>query len=303
MNRNDNNDNNLTALVSCFARSYHYRESDVRVFSDEAAERLLRKEEFSAIAENMRAGIAFFAPDFQGSPEEALRLITDRFLAPPVLARSAFCEQALAEAAEKDGFSQYVLFGAGYDSFSIRCRMPNLTVYELDLPERIKDKLARISPLRGPEHSPAFFLPCDLTQTDWIRALTDSGFHSDKPAFGSLLGLCHYLTEAAFERLLQTIARAFAPASRIAFDYPLLVQKEALSKNRALAKGAGEPMRSAYSPEAMTALLSRCGFTVLQHADSHLLTETFFSAYNRANPEHLMQAPADSACCLAVRNE
>ena len=83
---------NMTALVSAFARAYHYINNDTRVFSDPFAKKMLTDEEYSAISQNMSRGISFFAPEFHGTPEEALRYIVDHQLAPSVLARSAFWE-------------------------------------------------------------------------------------------------------------------------------------------------------------------------------------------------------------------
>lgn len=86
---------NMTAKVSCFSRAYHYKNNAVHIFADTAAERLLG-EDYGQIAENMTAGLLFFFPDFKGTKEEGLRLIVEKQLAPSVLGRSAYCEEALA---------------------------------------------------------------------------------------------------------------------------------------------------------------------------------------------------------------
>ena len=110
--------NNMTALVSCFARACHRRANAVPVFDDTAAKALLG-ENFRQIAQNMQKGAAFFLPGFIGTPEEALCRIVDGQLAPSVLARSAFCEGALARETAQ-GCRQYVILAAGYDTFAIR---------------------------------------------------------------------------------------------------------------------------------------------------------------------------------------
>jgi len=63
---------NMTALVSCFARAYHYRNSNLPVFADHIAEKMLTAEEYDAISLNMKQGIQYFAPDFHGTQEEVL---------------------------------------------------------------------------------------------------------------------------------------------------------------------------------------------------------------------------------------
>ena len=68
---------NMTALVSCFARCYHYKNNNYRIFSDNIAEKILSDEEYSSIASNMTNGIKFFNPNFVGTKENALKWIVD----------------------------------------------------------------------------------------------------------------------------------------------------------------------------------------------------------------------------------
>ncbi len=68
---------NITALVGCFARAYHRRNSNLPVFADPVAEQMLTAEEYDAISRNMTQGIQYYAPDFKGTPEEALRFIVN----------------------------------------------------------------------------------------------------------------------------------------------------------------------------------------------------------------------------------
>ena len=84
---------NLTALVSCFARAYHYKNYKYKIFSDSIAEKIISSEEYNSIASNMANGIKFFNPKFVGSKENALSWIVDNQLSPSVLGRSAFCEK------------------------------------------------------------------------------------------------------------------------------------------------------------------------------------------------------------------
>ena len=128
---------NMTALVSAFARAYHYINNDFWVFADPFAEKMLTDEEYSAISQNMSQGIFFFNQEFHGTREEALQYIVDHQLAPSVLARSAFCERAIDNAV-RNGRGQVVLYACGYDTFSLRNQHKELKIYELDKPERIR---------------------------------------------------------------------------------------------------------------------------------------------------------------------
>ena len=166
----------LTAKVSCFARAYHYRHNTTRIFSDTAAERLLGSD-YDQIARSMSQGAGFFLPGFQGSAEEGLRLIMDGQLSPSVLGRSAFCEAAL-EREKRLGCRQYVLFASGYDTFAIRNEDASLSVFELDLPEALAVKKARIN--RAGLKSGAVYVPCDLSGEQWKDGLAESGFRREE---------------------------------------------------------------------------------------------------------------------------
>lgn len=108
---------NMTALVSAFARAYHARADGPKVFDDPMTESLLAPGEFEKIFRSMSAGIQFFNSAFQGSPDEALRWIVGHQLAPTPLARASFAETAL-ENAVRLGARQYLILGAGYDTFA-----------------------------------------------------------------------------------------------------------------------------------------------------------------------------------------
>ena len=87
--------NNMTALVSCFARCYHHKMNKYKIFDDYMASKIISEEEYKNIASNMSNGIKFFCPEFNGDSTQALRWIVDNRLAPSVLGRSAFCEASL----------------------------------------------------------------------------------------------------------------------------------------------------------------------------------------------------------------
>lgn len=283
---------NLTAMVSCFARAYHFKNNRTHIFADPAAESLLG-DDYALIARSMTQGLGFFLPDFDGSPEEGLRLIVDRQLSPSVLGRSAFCEDAL----RRSGCGQYVIFASGYDTFALRNTAP--TVYELDLPELISDKIRRINAVGL--HSSAVFVPCDLSNGTWQQALPDKGFCAQEASFGSLLGISYYLTKNEFATLLHSVGDIMTAGSSICLDFPCKADSEQTRINRTLAEGAGEAMKAQYSLPEMQSLLSDCGFKVEQYLDHTAMTERYFTEYNRQVPQHPMTAPAGVGYLLAVR--
>ena len=290
---------NITAKVSCFARAYHYKNSESPIFEDTAAKALLG-EDYDRIAESMTQGIGFFLPGFDGSPEEGLRLIVDRQLSPSVLGRSAYCERML-ENEIRLGCRQYVIFASGYDTFAIRNSNASLSVYEIDLPEVLADKQRRIE--KAGLESRAVYVPCDLSETSWKDQLTDSGFRRDQKSFGSLLGISYYLGKDEFRSLLEMLGGIMSEGSAICFDYQSREDSPETTTNQVLAQGAGEQMKAKYDAREMEALLAECGFLVYEHLDHAEMTDQYFSGYNQRNPEHSMKAPAGVCYILAVRQK
>lgn len=288
----------MTALVSAFARAYHYKNNRDRVFADPLAEKLLTEEEYAAIARNMSEGVAYFAPDFQGTREEALRFVAERQLAPSVLARSAFCERAL-DAAGRLGCRQVVLFASGYDTLSLRAGEGR--IFELDLPDMIADKRARMARSGLTPVCQVEWLGCDLSRSLWKGDLLRAGFDAEQQAFGSLLGLSYYLTREEFTRLIGTISSIWRQGSSLCFDYPQTDGGAESGRHRALAAAAGERMKARYSYGELEELLSEAGFLIYEHLNAAEATEAFFRKYNRGNAGHAMAAPEGVGYCLAVK--
>lgn len=284
---------NMTAKVSCFARAYHCKNNSAHIFEDTAAEALLGVD-YGKIAQSMTQGLGFFLPDFDGSPEEGLRLIVDRQLSPSVLGRSAFCEDEL----RRSGCGQYVIFATGYDTFALRNTAP--TVFELDLPELIADKKQRIS--AAGLHTSAVFVPCDLADGAWQQALIGKGFDAAEKSFGSLLGISYYLTKAEFAALLHSVSDIMTPGSEICFDFPCENGSEQTRTNRTLAAGAGEAMKAQYTLPELCALLAACGFEIGKHLDHAAMTEQYFTNYNARTPQHSITAPIGVGYVLARKN-
>lgn len=297
--------NSMTALVSAFARAYHHRHCGEKVFDDPLAADLLGEADYEEIARSMSQGISFFCPGFSGPPEEALRWVVDRQLAPTPLARAAFAEETLARAAAL-GAQQYLLLGAGYDTFAYR--QPSwaepLSIFELDRPAVLRDKLSRLDRAGILLPSNLRLVQADLAGPEWTGALKAAGFRPGAAAFCTLLGLIYYLTEEAFDGLLAALSPLLSPGSSLAFDLPVdppagAGGREAVQER--LAQGAGEAMKARYTPAGLEALLARHGFLLYERLTAPALTERYFASYNRSNPAHPMTAFAGVECCLAVK--
>jgi methyltransferase (TIGR00027 family) len=134
-----------------------------------------------------------------------------------LVARSRFAEDQLARAVEA-GARQYVIFGAGLDTFGFRNPHPGLEVYEVDHPatQSWKQELAEASEVVAPES--LHFVPVDFETQKLSERLEEAGLDSHAPTVFALLGVVMYLTAEAFGETLRYIA-SFPEGSGVIFDY------------------------------------------------------------------------------------
>ena len=290
---------NMTALVSCFARGYHYKNNKYCIFKDNLADQILTKEEYEKIADSMVKGIEFFNPNFKGSEEEALRWIVDNQLSPSVLGRCIFCEKALLNAI-KIGCKQYLIFASGYDTFAYRNNISNLKVFEIDKSEMIEDKIRRLDNNKL-NYSKVNFIRCDFTNRNWINDIIDSNYDKNQISFGSLLGISYYLTKDDFYNMIQSISSLLCNGSSIVFDYPTYEDSKETQINEKLASGAKEEMKSKYSYKEIEKMLSDNGLLIYEHLNNEEMTNNYFDNYNTLNPNNKIIAPKGVCYCLAVK--
>lgn len=300
MNKNKTNqtEKNMTAKVSCFARAYHYRSNKEWIFADTLAEKVLGTD-YDEIATHMSSGISFFSPGFEGTKEEALRWIVDNQLSPSVLGRSAFCERMLANEIRL-GCRQYLIFGAGYDTFAYRNENENIKVFELDRSEVLADKKIRLQ-AREIDTSRAEYIDCDFERQDWQKMLYQGSYDADAKSFCSMLGLGYYMTKDGFENLLCQSAEMLSRGSVIVFDYPMSEGSVETRTHEKLAAAAGESMKSSYTYEELEKMLERCGLLIYEHLDAKEMTKQYFKWYNTCHPERTIYAPKGVGYCMAVK--
>lgn len=290
---------NMTALVSAFARCYHYQNNKKWIYKDELASKIISKEEYNLVATSMAQGIHFFNKYFEGTREEALRWIVNKNLSPSVLGRSAFCEKML-ESSIRLGIEQYVIYASGYDTSAHKKRFKKLHIYEIDKEEMINDKINRLDN-NNIDHSFVDYIKCDFTSSDLINNIKNSSFIPKQRSFNSLLGISYYLTKEEFSNMIKEISSLMCEGSRIVFDYPTYEGSTETSVNETLAKGAFEEMKGKYSYEEMEKLLEEYGILIYEHLNDQEMTKNYFTEYNQANPNDIIIAPKGVNYLLGVK--
>jgi methyltransferase (TIGR00027 family) len=180
--------------------------------------------------------------------------------------RSRFTEDQLALAAAR-GTAQYVILGAGLDSFACRSELAGrLRVFEVDHPATQQRKRALLAAAGLAEPPTLTWVPADFETDELITSLTAAGLDPAAPAFVSWLGVTMYLTAEAIGATLTSLSR-LAPGSELVTDYMLtadLRDADGVAYADLVmpdSERRGEPWLSFFTPEQMTGLLTRHGFT------------------------------------------
>lgn len=266
------NNASITSLMSAFGRAYHAENEARPVFSDGFAKRLLTDAEYREIGGYILGGADFFEPGVKnrfGSEERLLLHLVNTAIAPTPLCRSAYCEEALG-AAVKTGTEQYVILGAGLDTFAFRKpeMLKVLSVFELDHPKTQSDKLERIKMSGAEVPSKLHFAAVDFTKDSIEEALKDAGFDFGKKTFFSWLGVSYYLAREDIEKMLETISGFAADGSTLLFDYAdeglFLSDCPRVQNMVKMAAAGGEEMKSSFGFTALDMMLSDYGFMVYE---------------------------------------
>ncbi len=209
--------------------------------------------------------------------------VFDRPLRAVLVARSRFCEDALAEAVGR-GVRQFVILGAGLDTFAYRSPLAaKLKVFEVDYPATQEWKRGRLAEAGIAIPPNLTFAPIDFTRETLAEALKRAGVDLAEPVFFSWLGVIYYLTRETVLSTLGFIASAMAAGSEIVFDYsdtprsrPLPFQVVfALLSWRVAA--LGEPWKCFFAPAEIGRELERLGFSGIEDVDGNEMNRRYFS--------------------------
>ena len=195
--------------------------------------------------------------------------------------RSRYAEDRLAEAVSA-GVRQYVVLGAGLDTFAYRNPFPSLRVFEVDLPATQQWKRAMLDEAQILLPADLSFVPLDLEHKKLAAALAEAGFDARRPAFFGWLGVVPYLSLAAFRSTLSAIAQLPA-ASAVSFDYAIApealspVGRTAFDRQAGRVAAAGEPFQLFFTPSTLASELRQAGFHRFEQLDYEGLNEIYFN--------------------------
>ena len=251
----------VTAKLCAFARAWHAIHNRDKIFEDDLAFDMMGKEEYDLMYDTVRHGFDGFEQSFSEADTEQ---IISEYIAPIPLSRIHFAEKRLHDFAAQNGKIQYVICGAGSDTFLFRNDNPDIEIYEIDHPDTQRYKLERIRTLDWIIRKNVHFVPVDFEKQRMTEQLLEAGFDPKKPTFFSILGVTYYLTLDVFSDTLQQIAELSVPGSALVFDYPMKTGSfpERIYRLEQITASLGEHMRGGYDYNEVSRALYALGFQI-----------------------------------------
>jgi methyltransferase (TIGR00027 family) len=229
-------------------------------------------------------GLRLIAPDDGWRQRPDMDADGTRGFRAAIVARARFIEDLVAEQAGH-GVGQYVILGAGLDTFAQRRPdvAARLRVFEVDQPGPQAWKRRRLSELGYGIADWLHLVPVDFEASeDWWKQLVAAGFDPDRPAVVVSTGVTMYITKDATAATLRQIA-GLAPGSTLAMTFmlPAEVLDEAerpvLEVSERNARTSGTPFISLYTPPEMLALARAAGFADARHVAGTSLGDRYFA--------------------------
>jgi len=240
-----------TAVLVCMGRALADADPSLPMFSDPTARSLLPEEARRRVE---RAGATRAPKGLKSAIEHGYLVRQAKIMA----ARTLAIDAAIREVAAP----QLVILGAGLDGRAWRMtELRTVTVFEVDHPDSQREKQKRAATLAKLADD-VRFVPVDFGKDDLDRALAAAGHDPTRPTTWVWEGVVMYLTRAAIEATLTVIARRSAKPARLIVLYhrPAWL----VSVLGPVLRWLGEPLRSAFRPEKIRALLLAHGFEVVR---------------------------------------
>jgi methyltransferase (TIGR00027 family) len=228
-------------------------------------------------------GLKLAAPDEGWRRRPDMSPFTRPFRA-SIVARARFIEDLVAEQVAQ-GVEQYVILGAGLDTFAERRAelASRLVVFEVDRPGPQAWKRQRLVDLGFGVPSFLRLVPVDFEAGEtWWDRLADAGFDANRPAVVASTGVSMYLTKDAIAATLRQVA-ALAPGSTLAISFMLPIEladpevRPAIERAVEGSRASGTPFISFFTPAEILALGREAGFRNVQHVSAAALAHRYFA--------------------------
>ena len=268
-----------TAVTTALWRAAHIRlDAPPHVLEDEIGLRLVRDTDVLA---------AYLGPEAAPGPDAWLShpYMGERFRRwrAGIVARARLVEDIVAEQVDR-GHDQYVILGAGLDSFALRRLdlVRHLRVFEVDEPSTQMWKRRRLDQLGIEPPEALSFVPVNFETQSWVEEIVSAGFDRTRPTVVSSTGVTNYLSLDAIQAMLRDVAR-LAPGSVFVCGFGLpahLIEPDEREMHAEILRRAaarGHPWLSLFSLDEIRGLAGEAGFTSVDFATADNLRGRYFT--------------------------
>ncbi|NLZ45327.1 MAG: class I SAM-dependent methyltransferase [Clostridiales bacterium] len=269
----------MTAKLCAFARAWHSNKATQKIFDDYLAYDIMGSEEYTEIYNFISQGFSEnqdTKPYSKGDVEE----IINQYLMPIPVSRIHFSEERLLKFAEGNQEVQYVICGAGSDTFSFRNTNSNIKIFEIDHPDTQKYKLDKIKKLQWIIPKNVNFVEVDFEKEKLEDKLLEKGFNPNIKTCYSILGVSYYLTLPVFINTLTSISEISENGSILIFDYPGKYDTPPSRRVERLAKitkSLGEKMTEGFTYNQLSRALYSLGFQIDTYLTPSRVEEEYFA--------------------------
>ncbi|MFD6161261.1 class I SAM-dependent methyltransferase [Nocardia sp. NPDC060256] len=229
-------------------------------------------------------GLRLVAPDADWRDRPDMDPVGTSGFRASMVSRARFVEDLVAEGVEH-GVDQYVLLGAGLDTFAQRNPeiASRLTIFEIDQPDTQAWKQQRLTELGLGVPNWLRLVPVDFEANEsWWEQLITAGFDPTRPAVVASTGVSMYLTKETTAATLRQLSE-LAPGSTVAMTFLLPTElladpdRAGLQASEKGARAAGTPFISFYTPQEIQDLAQKSGFKATQHVSGTALADRYFA--------------------------
>jgi len=276
-----------SARMAAFVRAHHATHDDPKIFDDYLAPQWFTDEEQAYFSHNLAEALKFFDPERAAQwpdPASALAAFMRAQSGPITLTRARYTEDAL-EVALGRGVRQYVILGAGLDTFVHRRPdlRDRLAVFEIDHPGTQGHKRRRLATLGWAEPANVHYLAVDFNRQGVAAALANTAYDRNAATFFSWLGVTYYLGSDVVFDTLRGLAGLAPTGSEIIFDYldadAFIPERTAtrVARMQAAMRRSGEPMITGFEPAALAGRLEQVGLRLSENLSPADLEARYFA--------------------------
>src|SRR5665647_2967877 len=277
------NQPSLTSMVTAYMRAYHSLYAKNKIFDDFLAYGLLPEDKRKLIEQHFALDKQLNTPENE-SGSDSTNVLPSLTKTNIIICRARYTEDTL-EKAVNQGVKQYVILGAGLDTFAFRRPelIEQLEVFEIDHPATQGFKLHRLDELGWKHPAKLHFIPIDFTKENLVTALTRSSYYSSKvKSFFSWLGVTMYLTPEEVFATLRSITEVAPAGSTVVFNYsdldaftPGKISPDT-QNYRELCQKIGEPITTGFNPSILAEDLRSLGLRLYENLSSDDIERLYF---------------------------